>query len=192
VARLRNDSSLIADDVDEVSVLFADIVGFTPLTSEMPASDLIPLLNSVFGTLDALVEACGLEKIKTVGDAYMVAAGVPLPDGDHAIRIADLAIQIRSTMLETEFDGHRIRVRVGISSGPVVAGVIGTTKFAYDLWGATVNIASRMESSGVPDEIQVTAATEERLRHAFILEPRESVPVKGLGQLDTFILVGRP
>jgi len=121
----------------------------------------------------------------------MVAAGVPVPDQDHAIRIADLAIRIRETMRDTQFGGHDLNMRIGINSGPVVAGVIGTTKFTYDLWGATVNIASRMESTGIPGAIQVTSATEELLRELFILEPRGPVSVKGLGEMDTFILVGR-
>jgi class 3 adenylate cyclase len=189
--RLKVDPSLIADDASEVSVLFADIVGFTPLTANMPANELIGLLNDVFQTLDDLVHEFGLEKIKTVGDEYMIAAGVPTPDQDHAVRIADLALRIRDTMRESEFGGHTLQMRIGISSGSVVAGVIGTSKFAYDLWGATVNTASRMESSGLPDKIQITATTEKLLRDLFVLEPRRSVPVKGLGEMDTFILVAR-
>jgi adenylate cyclase len=191
VERLKVDSSLIADDASDVSVLFADIVGFTPLTANMPATELIGLLNDVFQTLDELVGEFGLEKIKTVGDEYMIAAGVPTPVDDHAVRIADLALRIRDTMREREFGGHTLQMRIGISSGSVVAGVIGTSRFAYDLWGGTVNTASRMESPGLPDKIQVTAATEELLRDRFVLEPRRSVSVKGLGEMDTFILVAR-
>jgi adenylate cyclase len=189
--RLKTDTSLIADDAPEVSVLFADIVGFTPLTAGMRAQDLIGLLNDVFRTLDGLVAELELEKIKTVGDEYMVAAGVPTPDQDHAIRIADLALLIRDTMRDQEFGGHKLEMRIGISSGPVVAGVIGDTKFTYDLWGGTVNTASRMESSGLPGKIQVTSTTEKLLRGLFVLEPRGSVSVKGLGEMDTFILVAR-
>jgi len=190
-ARLKLDPSPIADNPTDVSVLFADIVNFTPLSDSMSAADLIKLLNEVFRTIDDLVEDFGLEKIKTVGDEYMVAAGVPVPDPDHATHIADLALQIRDTMSETTFQGHHLQMRLGINSGPVIAGVIGTRKLAYDLWGATVNTASRMESSGIPGKIQVTPQTYDLLSDSYLFTQREPVEVKGLGTMSTYILVGK-
>ena len=189
-ARLRNDATLIADSIDEVSVLFADVVGFTPLSKGMPASELIGLLNEVFSTIDGYASELGLEKIKTVGDEYMVASGVPVPDSNHAFNIAKLALRIRDEVHGHMFGGHRLEFRIGISSGPVVAGVIGTSKFAYDLWGETVNTASRMESSGTPGQIQISASTYAYLRDRFECRPRDSVDVKGLGVMQTYFLVG--
>lgn len=190
-ARLKLDSSLIADNPSDVSVLFADIVNFTPLSDSMTAPDLINLLNEVFSTIDGLVEERGLEKIKTVGDEYMVAAGVPEPDPDHAAHIADLALAIRDLMNGRTFLGHHLRMRIGVHSGPVIAGVIGSKKPAYDLWGATVNTASRMESTGIPGEIQVSPHTYELLGSQYAFTRRDSVVVKGIGTMDTYILTGR-
>ena len=190
-ARLKLDSSPIADNPTDVSVLFADIVNFTPLSDSMSAPDLIDLLNEVFRTIDDLVEDFGLEKIKTVGDEYMVAAGVPVHDPDHATHIADLALEIRDAMSDTTFQGHHLQMRIGINSGPVIAGVIGTKKLAYDLWGATVNTASRMESTGIPGKIQVTTQTYELLHDKYVFAQRESVDVKGLGTMNTHILLSR-
>jgi class 3 adenylate cyclase len=191
VARLKDDDSLIADDVTDVTVLFADIVEFTPLSAELSASELIGLLNAVFETLDGLVDELGLEKIKTVGDEYMVAGGVPDPSEDHAESIATLALRIRDALANTTFDGHSIEMRIGIDSGPVVAGVIGHRKFAYDLWGETVNTASRMESTGEAGRIQITAATHSRIKDLFSCEPRYGVDVKGMGPMDTYFLLDR-
>ena len=151
---------MIADDYDAVSVLFADVVDFTPMSAGMSPTELVGLLNSVFSTFDGIVEELGLEKIKTVGDEYMVAAGVPLARPDHAHVMAELALRIRDHTDSHEFEGHRIRLRIGINSGPVTAGIVGTHKYAYDLWGDVVNTASRMESEGIPDTIQITPATE--------------------------------
>jgi adenylate cyclase len=190
-ARLKLDSSPIADNPTDVSVLFADIVNFTPLSDSMSAPDLINLLNEVFRTIDDLVDDLGLEKIKTIGDEYMVAAGVPVHDPNHATNIADLALEIRDTMSNATFQGHDLQMRIGINSGPVIAGVIGTKKFAYDLWGATVNTASRMESTGIPGKIQVTTQTYELLRDKFVLKQRDAVEVKGLGTMNTHILLNR-
>lgn len=190
-ARLKLDSSPIADNPTDVSVLFADIVNFTPLSDSLSAPDLIELLNEVFRTIDDLVEDFGLEKIKTVGDEYMVAAGVPVHDPDHAAHIADLALGIRDTMSRSTFQGHHLEMRIGINSGAVIAGVIGTKKPAYDLWGATVNTASRMESTGIPGKIQVTTQTYDLLRNEYVFTPRDSVEVKGVGAMDTHILVGK-
>lgn len=190
-ARLKTDTSMIADDFPEASVLFADVVEFTPMSAKMTPPQLVGLLNSVFTTFDEFVAELGLEKIKTVGDEYMVAAGVPIPRPDHAVAIADLALRFRDFVAIHDFDGNRLQLRIGIHSGPVVAGIIGTHKFSYDLWGDTVNTASRMESAGTPGQIQVTAATRELLAgNGYTLEPRGTIEVKGKGPMQTWLLVG--
>lgn len=190
--RLKTGPGMIADAFPEASVLFADVVGFTPMSAGMSPPELVGLLDRVFTAFDRFVAELGLEKIKTVGDEYMVAAGVPRVRPDHAQAIAELALRIRDHLAATEFDGHRLALRIGIHSGPVVAGIIGTHKFAYDMWGDTVNIASRMESEGIPGQIQVSAATRRALDGAgFTLEPRGVIPVKGRGEMETFLLVGR-
>jgi class 3 adenylate cyclase len=171
--------------------LFADVVDFTPMSAAMSPPELVSLLNTVFTTFDGFVEELGLEKIKTVGDAYMVASGVPHARPDHAHAIGELALRMRDHTEHHLYDGHRIRLRIGINSGPVVAGVVGTHKFAYDLWGDVVNTASRMESEGVPGSIQVTPATYELIRDRFVCEPRGVVPVKGKGDMHTYLLVAR-
>ena len=145
----------------------------------------------MFSTFDGFVEELELEKIKTVGDAYMVAAGVPRRRPDHAEAIADLALRIRDCVGSTTFAGHRISLRIGINSGPVVAGIVGTHKFAYDLWGDVVNTASRMESEGIPGSIQVSPSTYELIRDRYVCEPRGSIQVKGKGAMATFILVSK-
>jgi adenylate cyclase len=188
-ARLKASDEMIADSYEEASVLFADVVGFTPMSAGMPPRRLVTLLNGVFTAFDGFVAELGLEKIKTVGDEYMVAAGVPVPRPDHAEAIAELALRIRDYMAASDFEGHRIMLRIGIHSGPVVAGIIGTHKFSYDLWGDTVNTASRMESSGVPGAIQVSAATHDLIRDRFACERRGVVTVKGKGQMETYLLV---
>ena len=189
--RLKSDRSMIADDYGSASVLFADVVGFTPMSAAMSPAELVGLLNAVFTTFDGFVEELGLEKIKTVGDEYMVAAGVPRERPDHAHAIAELALQIRDHTESNRFDGHEISLRIGINSGPVVAGIVGTHKFAYDLWGDVVNTASRMESEGQPGSIQLTSATYELIRDAFVCEPRGVVSVKGKGDMTTYTLVSR-
>jgi adenylate cyclase len=189
--QLKTDRAMIADDYDSASVLFADIVDFTPMSATMSPSELVGLLNAVFTDFDGFVDELGLEKIKTVGDAYMVSAGVPVTRPDHAHAIADLALRFRDHTTESQFDGRTIRLRIGINSGPIVAGVVGTHKFAYDLWGDVVNTASRMESGGVPGSIQVAEATYDLIRDAFVCEPRGVVSVKGKGEMNTFLLVGR-
>ena len=190
--RLKTDTSMIADDFPQASVLFADVVGFTPMSATMTPPQLVGLLNRVFTKFDEFTEDLGLEKIKTVGDEYMVAAGVPVPREDHAEAIAELALRIRDYMASHDFDGHRLELRIGINSGPVVAGIIGTHKFAYDLWGDTVNTASRMESGGIPGQIQVTPATHDLLAgNGYHFEPRGTIEVKGKGTMDTWLLVGR-
>lgn len=189
--RLKEDTTMIADSYEAVSVLFADVVNFTPMSAGMSPPELVGLLNTVFTTFDGFVEELGLEKIKTVGDEYMVAAGVPLGRADHADAIAELALRIRDHSEDHRFDGHDIRLRIGINSGPVVAGIVGTHKFAYDLWGDVVNTASRMESEGVPGSIQVTSATNELIRDNFVCEPRGVVSVKGKGDMETYFLISR-
>ena len=190
-ASLKSDRTMIADDHESASVLFADVVGFTPMSAAMSPPELVSLLNTVFTTFDRLVDELGLEKIKTVGDAYMVASGVPHGRSDHAHAIAELALRMRDHTERHRFDGHEISLRIGINSGPVVAGVVGTHKFAYDLWGDVVNTASRMESEGVPGSIQVTPATYELVRDGFVCESRGVVSVKGKGDMETYFLVSR-
>jgi adenylate cyclase len=191
VARLKDDRSMIVDDFPESTVLFADVVGFTPMSAGMSPPELVGLLNSLFTKFDEFVGDLGLEKTKTVGDEYMVAAGVPLPRPDHAEVIAELALRIRDHVAREDVDGHHIELRIGINSGPVVAGIIGTHKFSYDLWGDTVNTASRMQSEGIPGQIQVSSATEILLRGTgFVCEPRGIISVKGKGDMETFLLVG--
>jgi guanylate cyclase len=189
--RLKTERTMIADDYESASVLFADVVDFTPLSATLSPPELVGLLNTVFTDFDAFVDELGLEKIKTVGDAYMVAAGVPVTRPDHAHAIADLALRIRAHTAENRFDGHEIKLRIGINSGPLVAGVVGTHKFAYDLWGDVVNTASRMESGGLSGSIQVTEATYDLIHRDFLCEPRGVIPVKGKGEMSTYLLVGR-
>ena len=148
--RLKVDDGMIAESFDAASVLFADIVGFTPISAEMAPEELVSLLNEVFGAFDSIADELGMEKIKTVGDEYMAAAGVPQPRHDHAHAAAELALRLRDLVLTQSFGGLTLPLRIGVNSGPVTAGIIGTAKFAYDLWGDTVNVASRMESTGFP------------------------------------------
>jgi adenylate cyclase len=189
--RLKGDRAMIADAYESGSVLFADIVDFTPMSASMSPTELVGLLNTVFTDFDAFVEELGLEKIKTVGDAYMVASGVPVGRPDHAHAIADLALRFRDHTANNRFEGHDVELRIGINSGPIVAGVVGTHKFAYDLWGDVVNTASRMESGGIPGSIQVTEATYQLIRDDFVCEPRGVLAVKGKGEMNTYLLVGR-
>jgi adenylate cyclase len=190
-ARLKANASMVADSFESASVLFADVVDFTPMSAGMSAADLVALLNRIFTTFDAFVEELGLEKIKTVGDEYMVASGVPVPRRDHAEAVADLALRLRDHVSTNEFEGRRIRLRIGINSGPVVAGIIGTHKFAYDLWGDVVNTASRMESEGLPGSIQISGSTFSLIEDRFVCERRGLIPVKGKGEMDTYILISK-
>jgi adenylate cyclase len=189
-ARLKADDGVIADACPEVTVLFADIVGFTPLSEHLAASDLVTVLDRVFARWDALALKHAVEKIKTIGDAYMVAAGIPLPRADHAEAIAALALEMGPELARVaEETGLALEVRISIDSGPGIAGVIGRAKFIYDLWGDTVNTASRMESHALPSTIQVTQRTYDRLRDRFELRPRGAIEVKGKGQLNTYLLI---
>jgi class 3 adenylate cyclase len=189
--RLRNGEALIADRHEDVSLLFADIVGFTGISSGMDATELVTLLNDVFSVFDRSVASSGLEKVKTIGDAYMIVGGMPIWEPDHLERLASLALSIAADV--GRHDAARrlgVEFRIGIHTGPVVAGVIGTRKFIYDVWGDTVNVAARMEQTGEPGRIQVTSAVERRLRDRFILSSRGVVDIKGKGPMETFFLLG--
>jgi adenylate cyclase len=190
--RLKHDTRTIAEDFAEVSVMFADIVGFTQIAARLRPIELINLLNQVFSAFDRLSEKHNLEKIKTVGDAYMVVGGLPVRRPDHAVAIAEMALDIQAVISQFRQEtGKDFNIRIGINTGPVVAGVIGIKKFSYDLWGDTVNIASRMESHGVPGKIHVTTATYERLREQYLFEKRGVIQVKGKGEMTTYFLKGR-
>jgi guanylate cyclase len=189
--RLKAEHTMIADAYEAASVLFADVAGFTPMSAGMSPPELVGMLNTVFTTFDGFVAELGLEKIKTVGDEYMAAAGVPHERPDHAHAIAELALRIRDHCAEHRFDGHHIEMRIGLHSGPVVAGIVGTHKFAYDLWGDAVNTASRMESHGIPGSIQISAATHELIRNDFVCERRGTIEVKGKGDMQTYFLLAR-
>jgi guanylate cyclase len=190
--RLKRSNGVIADGFEGVTVLFADIVGFTPLSASMTPSEVVTMLNRVFTAFDHLVESAGLEKIKTIGDAYMVAAGVPVPRADHTAAMADLALCMKAELakVRTEINAP-LDIRIGIDTGPAVAGVIGKRKFTYDLWGDTVNTASRMESHGAPGEIHVTERVWELLRHSHRLRDRGVIEVKGKGSMRTYFLLER-
>jgi guanylate cyclase len=188
--RLQAEPNAIADHFDDASILFADVVDFTPLASRLDAREVVGMLDRLFTAFDELVDRYGVEKIKTIGDCYMVAAGVPRPRPDHAHALAGLALDIKDCA-RTCLPGSDVRLRIGISSGPVVAGVIGRRRFLYDLWGDTVNMASRMESHGTSDEIQITRPTWELLRDDFVTEPIGVVDVKGKGEVETWRLVSR-
>ncbi len=188
--KLKQGSIAIAQQFSLVSILFADIVGFTSLASRLSPIELVNLLNQVFSTFDRLADTHGLEKIKTIGDAYMVAGGLPVPREDCVVAIADMALDMQQAIVDVQTQtGESFQIRIGIHIGPVVAGTIGMKKFAYDLWGDTVNIASRMESQGLPGKIQVSAKTYEQLKHQYILEKRGRIAVKGKGEMTSYWLV---
>ncbi|MEX0755042.1 MAG: adenylate/guanylate cyclase domain-containing protein [Actinomycetota bacterium] len=191
-ARLRDSEGTIADGFDDVTVLFADIVDFTTLSAAAQPEEIVELLNGLFSWFDRLAERHGLEKIKTIGDAYMVAGGIPVPRSDHAEAIADMALEMMAGPDAIDHQlGSPVQLRIGIDTGPAVAGVIGVRRFIYDLWGDTVNTASRMESNGLPGSIQVTERTYRRLRGRYALEERGMVVVKGKGDMKTWLLEGR-
>jgi len=191
-AQLKVDSRPIADRFDEVTILFADIVGFTNIAASVTPLQLVERLNHIFSTFDRLTRYYELEKIKTIGDAYMVVGGLPTVRVDHAECIADAALAMQHEIDQLDIDRENpIQIRIGINTGAVVAGVIGIHKFIYDLWGDAVNVASRMESSGTPGRIQVTEATYEKLKDRYILEERGTVEVKGKGQMKTYWLLAK-
>lgn len=183
---------VIADSFPEVTVLFADIVGFTQFSTGVSPERLVVLLNEIFSDYDTIADNRGLEKIKSIGDAYMAAAGLPVPVDDHAVRAAHMALDMIDALARfNERSGYRFQMRIGINSGAVVAGVIGKRKFIYDLWGAAVNTASRMESHGVAGRVQITEATRSRLGEPFLFEERGPIDVKDMGELRTWFLTGR-
>jgi adenylate cyclase len=191
IARMREGQTIIADSITEATVLFCDLVGFTELSQQLTADRTIGFLSKIFSTLDLLAAEFGTEKIKTIGDAYMVAAGIPEFQSDHAERIARLAPRmLRAIAAVGETTDLKLQARIGIHTGPIVAGVIDTHKFAYDVWGETVNIASRMESLSLPGRIQVSDATRAALGTRFNFERRGVIEVKGIGMMETYFLVG--
>jgi adenylate cyclase len=185
-------TEVIADKFDEVTVLFADIVEFTQFSEGVSPEILVDVLNDIFTRFDSIADTRGLEKIKTIGDAYMAAAGLPVPVPDHTVRAANMALDMLEAIDSfNQQSHHKLRVRIGLDTGAVVAGVIGKRKFLYDLWGDVVNTASRMESHGVPGRIQLTDSTRRRLSESFLLEKRGAIEVKGKGAMHTWFLNGR-
>ncbi len=190
--RLKLGEKIIADGFSEATVLFADIVSFTELSAKVPPVKLVCLLNEIFSEFDGLAEKYGLEKIKTIGDAYMVVGGLPMYRPDHAEAIADLALDMQDVIGKFASDlGEPFKIRVGINTGPVVAGVIGIKKFIYDLWGDAVNVASRMESHGMPDHIQVSDSTYEILKNKYNFTDRGKIMIKGKGEMQTYFLINK-
>jgi len=190
--RLKKGEKNISGSYPEVTILFSDLVGFTKMSSQKSAADLVKLLNDLFSRFDKRGENLGLEKIKTIGDAYMAVGGLPIPRSDHAEIVADMALGMFEDLAAFNAENNaELNMRIGLNSGPVVAGVIGFTKFSYDLWGNTVNTASRMESTSLPGRIQISPATQEALHDRFVLEERELMECKGLGQIMTHFLNGR-
>lgn len=189
--RLKQGERTIAERHAEVTVLFADIVNFTALVSKTEPEMLVALLNDLFSRFDRLAESRGVEKIKTIGDCYLAVGGLPVAQPDHADRVARLALEMLAAVaaLNTEH-GTQLEVRVGVHSGPVIAGVIGRRKFTYDLWGETVNLASRIQSSGLPNHVNVSAGTYDRLKDQFMFVERGSLECKGVGVVRTYILLG--
>ena len=189
--RLKANDMRIADHYEAVTVMFADLVSFTQMSEKMPPLQLIDLLSQVFLKFDQLAEKYQVEKIKTIGDAYMVVSGAPVTCTDHAHRIAAMALEMQYALNDVAIKtGVDLHMRIGINTGPVVAGVIGSSKFSYDLWGDTVNMASRMEDTCISDAIQVTQATQSLLKSTYAFSARLGVDVKGKGIVDTFILLG--
>jgi adenylate cyclase len=191
--RLKSGERAIADKFDSVTVLFADIVGFTKLSARTTPFDLVQGLNTIFGKFDTIAHKYGLEKIKTIGDAYMIAGGLPEPSTDHAERVARFALEVQEVMQDEALltsRGETVQIRIGIHTGEAVAGVIGTSKFTYDLWGDTVNTASRMESHGEAGRVHVSEECFNVLKHQFTFEERGEIEIKGKGGMRTWFLTG--
>lgn len=190
--RLKQGEQVIAESYSEVTILFADIVGFTRLSSQMSAAEVVMMLNEIFSAFDELAAKHGLEKIKTVGDNYLVVGGLPIPRPDHAVAVAEMALEMQRAMSGFRSTrGDSIQIRMGIHTGPVVAGVIGQRKFSYDLWGETVAIAGYLEALGVPGQIQVSPQARAHLLEEFLFEERGPLTIRGLGEITTYFLVGR-
>jgi len=188
--RLKRGESPIADVFSDTSVIFADLVGFTPMSADLAPGEVITMLSGLFSMFDDLVADRGLEKIKTIGDAYMAVGGLPEPLADHAVRAVDLAMaMLESTKASEHFPG--LSLRIGIHSGPVAGGVIGTRKFAYDVWGNTVNVAARLESAGIPGRVHVSEETMAMTEDVFQYEARGGLNLRGLGTMSTYLVVGR-
>uniref|UniRef100_UPI00286C53A4 adenylate/guanylate cyclase domain-containing protein n=1 Tax=Armatimonas sp. TaxID=1872638 RepID=UPI00286C53A4 len=191
VHRLKESPATIADRIPATTVLFADIVNFTPLAAQLSAEQIVALLNEVFSAFDTLAQKYGLEKIKTIGDAYMAVAGAPEPRANHAQDAAKMALEMRGVIAGfSRANGESLQLRIGLNSGPVVAGVIGINKFTYDLWGDTVNTASRMESQGTAGQIQVTEVTQALLGADFTFEEPQETLIKGKGKMLVYTLIG--
>lgn len=190
-ARLKQGDKIIAESFPDVTILFADLVNFTQLSATISAKELVNILNEIFSEFDLLAEKHGLEKIKTIGDAYMVVGGLPIHRPDHAQAVASMALDMRAAIqrIKCSLSQEPLSIRIGINTGPVVAGVIGIKKFIYDLWGDTVNVASRMESHGIPDQIHVTLETYQVLQQEYIFTARDKIQVKGKGEMQTYLLL---
>jgi guanylate cyclase len=189
-AILKHESRTIADHYDEASVMFADMVGFTPLSAELAPVEMVDLLNEIFSFFDSLSDKYDVEKIRTIGDNYMAACGLPRRRADHAQTLVSMALEMREYVTTHTFlDGRRLNFRIGINSGPMIAGVIGRRKFVYDVWGDAVNVASRMESHGQGGSIQITRATYELVKDEFICESRGPVNVKGKGEMEVWFVI---
>ena len=189
-AILKNESRTIAEHYEQASVLFADMVGFTPLSAQLPPVEMVELLNEVFSFFDSLLDKYNLEKIRTIGDSYMVASGVPRGRPDHAQALAHMALEMRDYISTHTFrNGQRLSFRIGINSGSMIAGVIGRRKFVYDVWGDAVNVASRMESHGVGGAVQITQTTYKLIKDEFVCEPRGTVNVKGKGEMEVWLVM---
>jgi len=189
IAERLKDQETIADRFEHATVLFADVVGFTPFAESLPPERVVGILDDLFSAFDELAEGRGLEKIKTIGDSYMVAAGVPVERSDHLEAVIEMASAMLRHMETIRSEGSALHLRIGIDTGPVVAGVIGRSRFIYDVWGDTVNTASRMEHHGVPDRIQVTSRVVDALRNSHEFDPRGPIEVKGKGPMEAWLLV---
>ncbi len=187
--RLRKGESTIADNIDDVTVVFTDLVGFTALSTRMEPADLVSILNQMFSALDDLASEHSLEKIKTIGDSYMAVAGIPPLTRNHVDRSMEFSLAALECMESINVvNGTNLQLKIGMHTGPVVAGIVGQTRYTFDLWGETVNLASRMETLGVPGKIQLTASTYSRLHHAYDFEPRGTIEVKGKGEMETYLV----
>jgi guanylate cyclase len=189
--RLKEGKEVIADRIPNVTVLFVDIVDFTTRSRDMPPDEVVTFLNRFFGDLDDLADRLGLDKIKTLGDGYMAAGGATRPKPDHGDAVLEMALEIRDTIAGRPFAGGRLALRIGVDTGPAIGAVIGKKRFSYDLWGRTVNAASRMESYGEPGTIQVTERVFDLMKSRFEFHERGAIAVKGMGEVTTYYLLGR-